>query len=85
MNNIHRKLVSKLKIKVVSKMGEYLDSRGIKQAWLAKEIEADKTQVSNWCRNEQGVAKSTPSVGYIIKILGVLDCKVDDLWELKEE
>lgn len=87
MNHIYRKLGSKLKIKVVTKLGDYLDSRGIKQSWLAEKVEADKTQVSNWCKNDEktGYAKSTPSVGYIIKIIDVLECNVNELWELREE
>lgn len=76
-----------MKLKVVTKLADYLNSRGIKQSWLAKEIGAEKTQVSNWCKNDKktGYAKSTPSIGYVILILDVLNCNINDLWEVKGE
>ncbi|WP_169801150.1 helix-turn-helix domain-containing protein [Halalkalibacter krulwichiae] len=64
-------------------MGIYLKSKGISKTWLAEQIEAERSQVSNWCKNIDGVAKSTPSVGYLIRIMNVLN--VHDIAELFEE
>lgn len=77
--------VKSVKINVVSKIEAYLDSRGTTKSWFARQIGATPAQVNNWCKNENGSAVSQPSVGYVLKMLNVLDCKVDDLWELKED
>ena len=73
-----------MKLNVYSKLGEYLDNRGIKQSWLADQIGASRTQVSNWCKNVDGIAFSTPSVGFLILIEKVLDKPMNELWELVE-
>lgn len=79
------KLGGNMKIKVHSKLGNYLDKRGIKRSWLAEQLGATKTQVTNWCKNVDELAFSTPSVGFLLKIEKVLNCSINDLWELKEE
>ncbi|MFS1518519.1 helix-turn-helix domain-containing protein [Bacillus sp. SCS-151] len=75
-----------MKIKVRSKFDEFLDKRGIKKAWLCDQVGCDRSQLSRWCQNDNnGVAISTPSVGYILKINKVLNCNLEDLYELIKE
>lgn len=73
-----------MKIKVRSKMGEYLNERGIKKNWLCEQIHCEKSQMTKWCKNDNGEAVSTPSVGYLLRIKKVLNCKIEDLYEESE-
>ena len=77
--------VKTLKVKVHSKIDSYLESRGTTKAWVADRIGATRAQMNNWCKNENGYAISQPSVGYVLKMIKVLDCSIDELWELKEK
>jgi DNA-binding Xre family transcriptional regulator len=70
-----------MKIKVRSKLGEYLDQRGIMKKWLADQVGADEAQVNRWCKNKDGVAVSTPSVGYLLRIKRTLGCKLEEIYE----
>lgn len=70
-----------LKKKVVSKLGEIIDSKGLRRDWVAKEIEATPAQVTNWCKNEDGIAKSTPNVFYILRLEKVLNVRVGEMFE----
>ncbi|MGJ9381548.1 helix-turn-helix transcriptional regulator [Salipaludibacillus sp. CF4.18] len=70
-----------MKAKSRSKINEYLESRGTTKAWLADRIGASRAQMSNWSKNENGVVVSQPSVGYVLKMMRVLDCKLDDIYE----
>lgn len=75
-----------MKVKVRSKLGDYLDSRGTNKAWLAKQMGLQRSQVQNWTNNdENGLAVIQPSIGYVLKMTKVLDCHIDDLYELVEE
>lgn len=74
-----------LKIKVKSKIDSYLQIRGTSKAWLARKIGATPAQINNWCKNdEEGNAVSQPSVGYVLRMLKVLNCDIHDLWEYKD-
>ena len=71
-----------LKIKVASKLDDYLKSRGIMKKWLAEQIECDVSQISKWCKNDKnGIATSTPSVGYLLRMKKVLDCELNEIFE----
>ncbi|MGJ9383254.1 helix-turn-helix transcriptional regulator [Salipaludibacillus sp. CF4.18] len=70
-----------MKAKSKSKINEYLDSRGTSKAWLAERIGASRAQVNNWSKNENGVVVSQPSVGYVLKMIRVLGCELDDIYE----
>ena len=74
-----------LKGKVKSNLGTILDERGLRYNWVAKQIDATPSQVTNWCKNEDGIAKSTPSVLYILKLQNLLGVRVEDLFELVDE
>jgi DNA-binding XRE family transcriptional regulator len=78
--------VKTMKVKVRSKLHNYLESRGTSKSWLGEQIGASRSQVQNWSKNDnEGVAIIQPSIGYVLKMKDVLDCSVDDLYELKEE
>lgn len=70
-----------LKKKVVSKLGEVIESKGLRRDWVAKQIEATPAQVTNWCKNEDGIAKSTPNVFYILRLEKVLHVRVGEMFE----
>lgn len=70
-----------LKDAVKSKLGEYLESNGINKAWLARQVGATKAQMYNWCKNEDGKAKSTPSVLFVLRLENQLGIKVSDMFE----
>ena len=75
-----------LKGKVKSNLGTILYDKGLRYNWVAKQIEATPSQVTNWCKNEKdGTAKSTPSVLYILKLQNLLGVKVEEMYELIEE
>jgi DNA-binding Xre family transcriptional regulator len=74
-----------MKIRVRSKMDEYLNKRGIKKVWLSEQIKCGTSQISRWCKNgENGEAISTPSVGYLLLLQKVLECEIEDLYEIIE-
>lgn len=70
-----------LKKKVVSKLGEVIDSKGLRRDWVARQIEATPAQITNWCTNENGFAKSTPSVLYMLRLEKLLKVTVSDMYE----
>ncbi|WP_226035630.1 helix-turn-helix transcriptional regulator [Aquibacillus saliphilus] len=70
---------------VYSKLDDYLKSINKNQSWLAKELKVNKSTVYRWCKNdESGQATNTPNVLYLIKLLRVLDCTVEEIFELIE-
>lgn len=71
-----------MKVKVRSKFDEYLKERGISQTFVANKVKATNAMVNKWCKNdEKGVAVSTPSIGYVLRIEKLLDCRIGDLYE----
>jgi transcriptional regulator with XRE-family HTH domain len=70
-----------LKAKVKSNLGEIIESKGLKMKWIADKIDATQSQLTNWCKNENGYAKSTPGVIYILRLQKVLDVNVEEMYE----
>lgn len=70
-----------LRKKVISKLGEIIDSKGLRRDWVAEQIGATPAQVTNWCKNEDGIAKSTPNVFYILRLEKVLNVRVGEMFE----
>ncbi|MGD6876794.1 helix-turn-helix domain-containing protein [Bacillus infantis] len=69
------------RIKVRSKLGDYLKARGLPKNWLAEQLVCDKSQVNRWCNNKNGEAIGTPSVAYLLMILKILGCRLEDIYE----
>jgi DNA-binding XRE family transcriptional regulator len=75
--------VKTMKVKVRSKLHSYLETRGTSKAWLGEQIGATRSQVQNWSKNDDnGYAIIQPSIGYVLKMTMVLECDVNDLYEL---
>ncbi|TYR75595.1 hypothetical protein FZC79_10535 [Rossellomorea vietnamensis] len=70
-----------MKSKVRSRLGEIIEAKGLKMKWVAEQIEATQSQVTNWCKNEKGYANSTPNVVYILKLQRVLGVSVEEMFE----
>lgn len=71
-----------MKIKVKSKLGDYLKERGIKQSFVADKIGITRGQFNNWCKNNNdGYANALPSLPYIIRMIKLLKCDIDDIFE----
>jgi putative transcriptional regulator len=65
---------------VKNKLKDILDSRGIKQVWLAEQVGIDKRTLSNMVSN-----KYNTSLEVALKIADVLNMKVDDIFQLVKE
>jgi hypothetical protein len=79
------KLGDYMKIRVRSKLDEYLKKNGIKKTWLCNQIKCDKSQLTKWCKNdENGYAIITPSVGYLLRIQRTLSCTTEEIFEESE-
>ncbi len=59
-----------------SKIGYWIDKRGLKSKFVANKMEVSQEQVSKW-RN----GKSYPRVDKLFKLAKLLGVKVDDLYE----
>jgi hypothetical protein len=70
-----------LKAKVKSNLGEIIDNKGLKLKWVADNIGATQAQLTNWCKNENGYAKSTPSVLYILRLEKLLEVRIEEMYE----
>ena len=78
--------VSSMKVKVRSNINNYLNQRGTTKTWVAEQMGLKRAQIQNWSKNEAtGEAKMQPSIGYVLKMAKVLNCKVEDLYEMIEE
>ncbi|MGF7046413.1 DNA-binding XRE family transcriptional regulator [Paenibacillus sp. DS2015] len=66
-----------------SKLGKWLDRRGIKQDWLIKTSEVNKQTISSVC-NDGGYIPSGNTMQKIIKALREVDpsVKADQFWDL---
>lgn len=66
-----------------TKLGKWLDKRGIKQEWLIKEGKISKTTVSNLCNDEEYVPSGS-TMQKIIKALREVDSsvKADKFWDM---
>ncbi|MGF6951856.1 transcriptional regulator with XRE-family HTH domain [Neobacillus sp. B4I6] len=74
-----------LKAKVKSNLGEILENKGLRLKWVAEQIGATQAQLTNWCKNEDGFAKSTPSVLYILRLQKLLNVKIEEMYEENEK
>ncbi|WAH38253.1 helix-turn-helix transcriptional regulator [Alicyclobacillus dauci] len=54
---------------------DVLDSRGIKQKWLANEANIDQTTLSKLVRG-----KAIPTLEVAFRIAKVLDLRIDEVW-----
>jgi len=61
-----------------SQIGKVIDSKGLKQKWVAEQMSIAPTVLSRWVNN-----RGKPSVDKLFKLAEILDCKVDDLYEWK--
>ncbi|GED35014.1 hypothetical protein BCE02nite_61550 [Brevibacillus centrosporus] len=66
-----------------SKLGKWLDRRGVKQKWLAKEAELNKATITRVTSSDE----YTPNLRTIKKILQALrkidpNVKQDDFWTM---
>lgn len=69
-------------MKVKSNLGSILESKGLRLKWVANQIGATQSQLTNWCKNdENGYAKSTPNILYILRLQKLLSVKVEDMYE----
>jgi putative transcriptional regulator len=74
-----------LKVKVKSKLGEYLKEKGIKKTQMSKLLNVHHSQLHRWCENDKnGFIKAMPSVGVAILISQILGCDVRDIFEIIE-
>ncbi|HEV7330926.1 MAG TPA: helix-turn-helix transcriptional regulator [Flavisolibacter sp.] len=53
---------------------EVLDQKGIKQNWLAQQLNVSGNTVNNWCNN-----KAQPSLFVLKQIAGLLSIEITDL------
>lgn len=65
---------------IKNKLKEIIDSRGMKQNWLADQVQVNKTTIGNIINN-----KYNTSLEVAFKIAKVLNIKVDDIFYLIEE
>lgn len=70
-----------LKVKVKSHLGEILENKGLRLKWVAEQIGATQAQLTNWCKNEDGYARSTPSVLYILRLQRLLNVRIEEMYE----
>lgn len=78
------KVGSILKNKVKSNLGHIIEQKGLKMSWVAEKIGATPSQLTNWCKNKNGFAKSTPSVIYILRLQNLLETRVEEMFEESE-
>lgn len=67
-----------------SKLGLWIDARGIKQNWLSETSGVNRTTISEACNNEEFIPKTTSTIQKIIKALREVDPSVraDMFWDL---
>ncbi|RDW18056.1 XRE family transcriptional regulator [Oceanobacillus arenosus] len=59
-----------------SRIGYWIEIRGYKKMWVAKQIGVSHVVLSRWINDV-----SIPSVVNLFKLAVLLDCKVDELYE----
>lgn len=67
-----------------SKLGKWLDKRGISQQWLAKNSKVSRSTVSELCKAD---ANHEPTQGTMKKILNAIrqidpNVKINDFWDM---
>lgn len=61
------------------KLDELFESKGIRKNYAAKHLKVDPTTMSNWVKG-----RSYPDLNKAVKLAKILDCKVDDLYEIED-
>ncbi|WP_099157253.1 helix-turn-helix transcriptional regulator [Virgibacillus ndiopensis] len=59
-----------------SRIGYWIEIRGYKKVWVAKQIGVSHVVLSRWINDV-----SIPSLVNCFKLADLLNCKVDDLYE----
>lgn len=59
-----------------SKIGFWIDERGYRKKYIAKQLDVTPNQISNWISG-----RSYPTIEKAFKLADLLDVKVDDLYE----
>lgn len=72
-------------MKLHSKFDEVVKRKGIMKTFIARELGVSKTTLSLWSNNADGEAKTSPNIYLVLRVAKLLDCKVEDLFEVKEE
>jgi predicted transcriptional regulator len=67
-----------------SKLGKWLDDRGISQQWLAKKAGVGRTTISNLAKGDKTHKPNMTTVKKIMKALREIDprVKADDFWDM---
>jgi hypothetical protein len=67
-----------------SKLGRWLDKRGIKQQWLVSKTKLSKSTVSGLCKPESEHAPNQNTMKKILKALREIDpnVKSTDFWDM---
>lgn len=67
-------------IMIKSKIGDVIDSKGLKHKWVAEQVGVYPTVLSRWINN-----RGKPSLERTFKLAKVLNCKVDDLYIYEDD
>ncbi len=67
-----------------SKLGEWLDKRGVSQQWLANNSKVSRSTVSELCQADERHAPTQKTMTKILKALRNIDpnIKADDFWDM---
>lgn len=63
-----------------SQIGALIDKKGYKKKFVAEQLGISPTQLSNWISG-----RSFPTLEKAFKLASILNVKVDDLYEMREE
>jgi predicted transcriptional regulator len=66
-----------------SKLGKWLDDRGIKQSWLAKQSKVSEDTITSLCRDDNKLPSGT-TMRKILQALRKIDpnVKQEDFWSI---
>lgn len=67
-----------------SKLGKWLDKRGMSQQWLSKKSKVSRSTISELCKEEAEHAPTQKTMAKILKTLREVDkgIKADDFWDM---
>lgn len=73
-------------MKIRSKLHEVIEQKGFQKKFIATKIGVTPTQIGNWNNDEvTKLIKAVPSVLNAMALAKILECKVEDLFELVED
>lgn len=61
------------------KIGPIIESKGFKKKYIAEKVGVSPNQLSNWITN-----KNYPPMDKAFRLAEILECKVDDLYEIED-